>query len=90
MTGLMIKVTGGEMDAAEQQAYVHYLENKYSRRVSDLEINLDGEEVDLRYQLEAVPFERIRRITGYLVGTMDRWNNAKSAEEHDRVKHSVS
>lgn len=32
-------------------------------------------------------FERIRRITGYLVGTMDRWNNAKTAEESDRVKH---
>jgi len=37
-----------------------------------------------------VGFERIRRITGYLVGTMDHWNNAKSAEEKDRVKHSVS
>ena len=35
-------------------------------------------------------FERIRRITGYLVGTVDRFNNAKRAEEHDRVKHSVS
>ncbi len=35
------------------------------------------------------PFERIRRITGYLVGTLDRFNNAKRAEEHDRVKHSM-
>ena len=35
------------------------------------------------------PFERIRRITGYLVGTLDRFNNAKRAEEHDRVKHNV-
>lgn len=34
-----------------------------------------------------VQFERIRRITGYLVGTTDRWNNAKKAEERDRVKH---
>ncbi len=34
-----------------------------------------------------VPFERIRRITGYLVGTLDSFNNAKRAEEHDRVKH---
>ena len=34
-----------------------------------------------------VPFERIRRITGYLVGTTDRWNNAKLAELRDRVKH---
>ncbi len=35
------------------------------------------------------PFERIRRITGYLVGTLDRFNNAKRAEEHDRVKHNL-
>ncbi len=35
-------------------------------------------------------FERIRRITGYLVGTLDRFNNAKRAEEHDRVKHGLS
>ena len=39
---------------------------------------------------EGVGFERIRRITGYLVGTLDRFNNGKRAEEHDRVKHSVS
>ena len=36
---------------------------------------------------EGVGFERIRRITGYLVGTLDRFNDAKRAEEHDRVKH---
>lgn len=38
---------------------------------------------------EGVGFERIRRITGYLVGTTDRWNNAKRAEERDRVKHGL-
>jgi ribonucleoside-triphosphate reductase len=37
----------------------------------------------------AVPFDRIRRITGYLVGTLDRFNNAKRAEEHDRIKHGL-
>ena len=36
---------------------------------------------------KSVPFERIRRITGYLVGTMERWNDAKKAEERDRVIH---
>ncbi len=39
---------------------------------------------------EGVQFERIRRITGYLVGTVDRFNNAKRSEEHDRVKHTFS
>ena len=37
---------------------------------------------------KCVKFERIRRITGYLVGTLDRFNNAKRAEESQRVKHS--
>ena len=35
-------------------------------------------------------FERIRRITGYLTGTLDKWNNAKRAEERDRVRHAVA
>ena len=39
---------------------------------------------------QGVKFERIRRITGYLVGTTDRFNNAKRAEERDRVKHGLS
>ena len=37
-----------------------------------------------------VKFERIRRITGYLVGTVDNFNNAKQAEVRDRVKHSMA
>ena len=39
---------------------------------------------------QGVSFERIRRITGYLVGTMDKWNDAKRAEERDRVKHGLN
>ena len=39
---------------------------------------------------EGVGFERIRRITGYLVGKLERFNNAKRAEERDRVKHGMS
>ena len=38
---------------------------------------------------EGIKFERIRRITGYLVGSLDRFNNAKRAEVTDRVKHSL-
>lgn len=38
---------------------------------------------------EGVKFERIRRITGYLVGTLEKWNDAKKAEERDRVRHSL-
>ena len=54
-----------------------------------MELEVEGEDVGITYHYDAVPFERIRRITGYLVGTLDRFNDAKRAEEHDRVKHAV-
>ncbi len=38
---------------------------------------------------DGVGFDRIRRITGYLVGTVERFNNGKKAEERDRVKHTT-
>ena len=53
-------------------------------------MRLDGEYVELAYHYQNQPFDRIRRITGYLVGTLDRFNNAKRAEERDRVKHGIS
>lgn len=57
-------------------------------RSGALNIELDGEYVDLWLETpQKVPFQRIRRITGYLVGTLDRFNNAKRAEVDDRVKH---
>lgn len=42
-----------------------------------------------RKESQDQPFERVRRITGYLVGTLDKWNDAKRAEERDRMKHNV-
>lgn len=49
----------------------------------------DTDTRDVKMVGEGVGFERIRRITGYLVGTVDRFNNGKKAEERDRVKHST-
>lgn len=43
-----------------------------------------------REETSEMPFERIRRITGYLVGDMNKWNDAKKAEEHDRIKHTLN
>lgn len=49
---------------------------------------LDGDRIACEYRARTdVPFERIRRITGYLTGNLDTWNNAKRAEERERVKH---
>ena len=86
----MSVVVTGNAPAKEQAAYVDYLETKYNRKLKSLDIKLDGDYADLNYEFEQVPFERIRRITGYLVGTTDRFNDAKRAEERDRVRHSLT
>lgn len=83
----MVHITGNCISEKEEQAYVNYLEKKHNRKLKQLDIHIDGEYVDLNYKFEAAPFERIRRITGYLVGDMGHWNDAKTAEEKDRVKH---
>lgn len=43
-----------------------------------------------RHETTNEPFERLRRITGYLVGSLERWNDAKKAEEKARVKHNIN
>ncbi len=85
---MKINVTGGEMKQEEINAYVDYLQDKFPEEtIATLDLAIDGDEVDMKYTFEKVPFERIRRITGYLVGTVDRFNDAKKAEVKDRVKH---
>ena len=87
---MTITVTGGDMSAKEKSLYVEHIEKENpGRKIDWLKIQIDGEYVNLEYQLVPVKFDRIRRITGYLVGTMDRWNDAKCAEERDRVKHGI-
>jgi len=86
---IKISVTGGEMSQAEQQAYAERAKTTYpDKDISEMSIKVDGEFVDITYKWETVPFDRIRRITGYLVGTTDRFNNGKRAEERDRIKHT--
>lgn len=75
----------------EIRAYIARAHELYpTDQLESLKLAVDGDEVGINYGLAPVPFDRIRRITGYLVGTMDRWNNAKSSEEGDRVKHGIS
>ena len=89
MREISFTVSGGSIDDNEKQAYIKRGFEKYGRALESVEVKLDGDYADISYHTSKVPFERIRRITGYLVGTMDKWNNAKRSEEHDRVKHSV-
>ena len=87
---MKINVIGGEMEQKEIDSYVDYIKEKFpTKQIETLNLKIDGDYVDMDYTFESVPFERIRRITGYLVGTVERFNNAKRAEEHDRVKHGV-
>jgi len=78
----------GQISEDEISIYLTRLQDKNKFKIVRADIKVDGEHIDVRYELEYVPFERIRRITGYLVGTTERWNNAKKAELKDRVKHS--
>ena len=85
---MKVNVIGGEMSKKEQEQYIKHIESEYpNRNIEELTLKIDGDFVDMSYKLEEVPFDRIRRITGYLVGTVDRFNNAKRAEVNDRVKH---
>ena len=84
-----ITVTGGVLDQQEIDAYIDRAREKFGREPLGINIHVDGDYVDLTYDFGDQPFQRIRRITGYLVGTLDRFNNAKRAEERDRVKHGV-
>lgn len=88
---IKVNVTGGALTSKEIDAYIARANEKYpGGEVNCMDIRVDGNYVDISYSYKAVPFDRIRRITGYLVGTLDRFNNAKYAEVQDRVKHSLS
>lgn len=66
------------MEQKEIDSYVDYLNEKFpTKQIDTLNLKIDGDYVDMDYTFESVPFERIRRITGYLVGTVERFNNAK-------------
>ena len=83
-------VVGGSCPEEELAAYAARAVQLYGREPDAIDVRLDGEYVELAYHYSNQPFHRIRRITGYLVGTLDRFNNAKRAEERDRVKHSIA
>lgn len=86
-----INVTGGVLSQEEIDIYVAQLKEKNpDKYIKTIDFTVDGEFVDVKYTYDSVPFERIRRITGYLVGTVDRFNNGKRAEVEDRVTHSLA
>lgn len=73
------------------QAAIAMMEQEEGRRVVEISIRRTGnpDEYGITPVFEKVPFQRIRRITGYLVGDLGRFNDAKRAEVEDRVKHGM-
>lgn len=84
---MQVNVTGGTLPKEEIDMYVKRAEELHPGTTC-IDIAVDGEYVDIDYHI--LPFDRIRRITGYLVGTLDRFNDAKRSEVGDRVKHGIS
>lgn len=86
---MTVNVINGTMDSREITYYAQHIRNNNpGMEIDSLNLTIcDDGYVDADYILKPIPVERIRRITGYLVGTVDRFNNAKRAEERDRVKH---
>lgn len=87
---IKVNVTKGALEQSEIDTYINRALDLYpDRKIASMDIAVDGDFVDIFYRYDNVPFQRIRRITGYLVGTLDRFNNAKRSEVEDRVTHGL-
>lgn len=91
---MIVSVKNADISTIPQEeidAYKKYVQEKYPDEIIDeIILEFDGDDVKIETHKHSVPFNRIRRITGYLVGSLDRFNNGKRAEEHDRVKHGIT
>ena len=87
---MIVEVNGGSLTDDEIEQYKAFARNKYKRQdIEKLIIEVDGEFVNINTVFAPAKFERVRRITGYLVGTLDRFNDAKRAEVGDRTPNDV-
>ena len=91
---MKVSLTNGDVSSIPQEEineYIKYVKEKYRGEIIDeIILTFDDEGyVNIETHKHSTPFVRLRRITGYLTTTLDRWNNGKRAEERDRVKHSL-
>lgn len=91
---MKVSLTNGDVSSIPQEEineYIKYVKEKYRGEIIDeIILTFDDEGyVKIETHKHSTPFVRLRRITGYLTTTLDRWNNGKRAEERDRVKHSL-
>ncbi|MBP5378207.1 MAG: hypothetical protein J6Y64_01540 [Ruminococcus sp.] len=87
---MKINVIGGEMDKREIDEYIKYAGQKYTgRQISEMDIIIDGEFVDLKVRFKDTDFQRAYRSADYLVNTMDKLNDAKQKEFSEKERHKV-
>ena len=85
----VVVTTNVVMEDYEIKRYIRQVLQLDDGILTTLDINIDDKDnVELEYTFHNEPFYRIRRITGYLTGSVDCWNDAKKAELRDRVKHA--
>lgn len=92
VNGVRVRVINDTLTKEEIRAYLDETYSKAKgRKLLSLDIVVDkpNEEVELTSEWESVPFERIRRITGYLTGRYGKVNNAKKAEIADRTANNI-
>ena len=87
INNIQVSISDDNISDEELSIYLNTVQSKQKRKIIKADVTIDSDFIDVKYKLEYVPFERIRRITGYLVGTTARWGDGKRAEEKDRVKH---
>ena len=85
-------VINGKITLKEKNHIIDTIRERHPEiaEINTITVTLNGENYDCEYEYTTLNFERIRRIIGYLVGTLDRFNNAKRAEVQDRVKHGLT
>ena len=90
---IKVRVLNGEISQSEADWYREEYSRKHEgERLEEIIVEIDEKDpeyANVKCVFADRPFERIRRITGYLVGTLDRFNDAKRAEESQRVKHAA-
>jgi len=87
INNIQVSIRGNNISDEELTVYLTSLQTKEKHKIVIADVFVDNIGVDVNYKLEYVPFERICRITGYLVGTTARWGDGKRAEEKNWVKH---
>lgn len=68
--------------------YFAKIQSQQKRKIIKADVTVDGEYINVKYEFKRVSFDRIPIITGYLLSTMDRWNNGKQAKLNYRVKQN--